>query len=282
LISIEFLAALALLAILACSSGTTSDSRRSELVVFAAASLTDAFRDAALAFEVDNPEVRVILNFDGSQRLRTQLEFGAQADLFASADWRQMELLVEAGLNGTQPVNFTTNRLVVVVYSGFQQHPTLAHLAAPGTRVVVAQETVPAGMYARTVLANLQADPEFGPNYADQVMANVVSQDTNVRSVVQKVALGEADAGIVYQTDARAPSIAAEIQVLAIPESRNIIADYPIVVLQDSTQPGPAQRFIDYLISDQGQEVLEQHGFGEIGEIAVRPDPGASRGAGNH
>jgi molybdate transport system substrate-binding protein len=137
-------------------------------------------------------------------------------------------------------------------------------------------------MYARTVLANLQADPEFGPNYADQVMANVVSQDTNVRSVVQKVALGEADAGIVYQTDARAPSIAAEIQVLAIPESRNIIADYPIVVLQDSTQPGPAQRFIDYLISDQGQEVLEQHGFGEIGEIAVRPDPGASRGAGNH
>lgn len=264
IISIELLAAaFALILTLACSTSAASDTHQAELVVFAASSLTDAFRDVAAEFEAENPDVRVVVNYDGSQRLRTQLEHGAKADLFASADWQQMDVLLGAGLVNNQAVNFTANHLVVVVYPAFKQNPTLADLAAPGTKVLIAQATVPVGVYSRTLLANLQADSAFSPDYADQVLANVVSEETSVRSVAQKVALGEADAGIVYQTDAMSPNISQDVRVLTIPEPLNVIAAYPIAILQDSTQHDLAQKFIDYLLSDNGQQVLQKHGFGK-------------------
>lgn len=274
IIRIQLLAAFALLLILACSSSAASDTHQTELVVFAASSLTDAFRDAAAAFEAENPGVRIILNFDGSQRLRTQLEHGARADLFASADWQQMDILVGAGLVNGEPVNFTANRLVVVVFPGFKQDPTLADLTEPGSKVLIAQETVPAGFYSRTMLANLQADPAFAPDYADQVLANVVSEEANVRNVAQKVALGEADAGIVYQTDAVAPGISQDVLVLPIPESLNITAVYPIANLRDSTRQDLARGFIEHLMSDEGQQVLRDHGFGKNPPTAAWPAAG--------
>jgi len=250
-------------------------------MVFAASSLVDAFRDVAAEFEAENPGVSVVLNFDGSQRLRTQLEHGAKADLFASADWQQMDILLGAGLVNNQPVNFTANHLVVVVYPGFKQNPTLADLAEPGTKVLIAQGTVPVGVYSRTMLANLQADSAFPSGYADQVLANVVSEEANVRSVAQKVALGEADAGIVYQTDAGAPGIFHDVLVLPIPEPLNVIAAYPIVNLQDSTQQDLAQGFIEYLMSDEGQQVLRDHGFEKNQPTAAWPAAGRLFRVGN-
>jgi len=242
--------------------------------VFAASSLTDAFRDAAAEFEAKNLGVRIVLNFDGSQRLRTQLEHGARADLFASADWQQMDILVGAGLVNGEPVNFTANRLVVVVFPGFKRDPTLADLTDPGSKVLIAQETVPVGLYSRVMLANLQGDPAFAGDYADQVLANVVSEEANVRNVAQKVALGEADAGIVYQTDAVAPGISQDILVLPIPEPLNVIAAYPIANLRDSTQQDLARGFIEYLMSEEGQQVLRDHGFGKNQSTAAWPAAG--------
>ena len=281
IISIELLAAFVFLLTLACTSNAAGDTRQTELVVFAASSLTDAFREIASEFETENREARVILNLDGSQRLRTQLEHGARADLFASADWQQMEILVDASLVRNPPVYFTTNRLIVIVYPGFKPNPTLADLAAAGTKVLVGQETVPVGFYSRAVLSNLQADSAFAPDYAGQVMANVVSEETSVRSLAQKVALGEADAGIVYQTDAIAPNIAQNVRVLAIPEELNVIAAYPIAILRESTQNDLAQRFIEFLMSENGQQVLQKHGFGENGPVASWPGDAPSVGVGN-
>ena len=271
----------AFLLILACSHSAVSDTRQTELVVFAASSLTDAFRDAAAAFEAENPGVRITLNFDGSQRLRTQLEHGARADLFASADWQQMDILVEAGLVNGEPVKFTSNRLAVVVYPGFRQDPTLADLTGPGSKVLIAQETVPAGYYSRTMLANLQGDPAFARDYADQVLANVVSEEANVRNVAQKVALGEADVGIVYQTDAAAPGISQNVLVLTIPEALNVIAAYPIANLRNSTQQDLARLFIEYLMAEEGQQVLRDHGFGKNQPIATWPAAGTLFRVGN-
>lgn len=270
-----------LILILACSFSGVSRIRQTELVVFAASSLTDAFRDAAAGFEAENPRVRIILNFDGSQRLRTQLEHGAKADLFASADWQQMDPLVGAGLVNGEPVNFTANRLVVVVFPGFKQYPTLADLTDQGSKILIAQETVPVGFYSRTMLANLQGDPAFARDYADQVLANVVSEETNVRNVAQKVALGEADAGIVYQTDAVAPGISPNVLVLPIPESLNVIADYPIANLRNSAQQDLARGFIAYLIAEEGQQVLWDHGFGKNQPTIAWPAAGGLFRVGN-
>ena len=249
--------------------------------MFAASSLTDAFRDAAAEFEAKNLGVRIVLNFDGSQRLRTQLEHGARADLFASADWQQMDILVGAGLVNGEPVNFTANRLAVVVFPGFRQDPTLADLTDPGSKVLIAQKTVPAGFYSRTMLANLQGDPAFPRDYADQVLANVISEEANVRNVAQKVALGEADAGIVYQTDAVAPGISQDVLVLPIPEPLNVIAGYPIANVRDSTQQDLARGFIEYLMSEEGQQVLQDHGFGKNQSTATWPAAGRLFRAGN-
>jgi molybdate transport system substrate-binding protein len=252
-----------------------------ELQVFAAASLRESFTALAATFERSHPGVKVRLNLAGSQELRTQIEQGARADLFASADWRQMDLLFESDAISGQPVDFTSNSLVVVVSSGLDSSITLADLAAPGVRVLIAQPSVPAGAYTRSVLANLQADPSLAPDYAQRVLANVVSEETNVRSVVQKVALGEADAGIVYRTDAQPPDVASKVRVLPIPESRNVIASYPIAMMRDSTRHGLAQKFIAFLISERGQTILEKHGFGSFAREAALPAPGTSLESGN-
>jgi molybdate transport system substrate-binding protein len=275
------LAGILLVLITGCSASSNQGEATGELTVFAAASLTEAFREIAAAFERDNPGVSVTFNFAGSQRLRTQLEQGAQADVFASADWEQMNAVVESGLVSGEPVNFASNELVVLVSSVALRDPSnpllqdegrpgsatgegpgLEDLAQPGVRLVLALPEVPVGSYSREVIEKLRANPRFGPEYADAVLANVVSEETNVRNVVQKVALGEADAGIAYQTDAMTPDIAQRVQVIPIPEPFNVTASYPMALLQESAQPELAREFIDFVRSDQGQEILGRHGFG--------------------
>ena len=249
---------------LACSLGSRGDAT---LRVLAAASLTEAFTELGAVFQREHPGVKVEFSFGGSQTLRTQLEQGLQADVFASADPRQMELAVAAGLVAGPPASFASNRLVVIVPSasppGAVRVQRLSDLAQPGVKVVLALPEVPAGGYARTALAKMaSAGGDFGPDYATRVLANVVSQETSVRQVAQKVALGEADAGIVYQTDARSPDVAGRVEVIDIPEVMNVTAIYPIAALRGSAQPQLAQGFARLVLSPQGRGTLAQHGFG--------------------
>ncbi|HEX8990793.1 MAG TPA: molybdate ABC transporter substrate-binding protein [Anaerolineales bacterium] len=237
----------------------TTRARRS-LTVFAAASLTGAFGDIGKAFEAADPGVTVVFNFAGSQALRTQIEQGASADIFASADHKNMDVLVSENLiAGGKYQDFADNRLVVILP---QRNPaniqTLQDLARPGIKLDLADASVPVGNYARQALTNLGKDSRYGSDFGTKVLANVVSNETDVKQVVSKVDLGEADAGIVYVTDARA---ASDLKTIPIPDSFNVVAKYPIAVVAKAPNAGLAAEFIAYVLSADGQAVLEKWGF---------------------
>ena len=237
--------------------------RGATLRVLAASSLTEAFKDLAHAFEAENPGVTVSLDFGGSQRLRSQLEFGAKADVFASADRVQMDQAVAAGLTRGMPVDFASNTLVVIATQegGLSR---LADLARPGVRFALAHAGVPVGSYSRQLLRNLAEDGALGlgSGFDDDVLANLVSEEPNVRLVAQKVALGELDAGIVYQTDVPVAQAAGRIRVIPIPATANVSARYPITVLRDAPEADLAQAFVRFVLSEAGQRHLRKHGFG--------------------
>lgn len=229
------------------------------LQVFAASSLTEAFVDIAEEFEAQNPGVKVELNFGGSQRLRSQIEFGAKVDVFASADLRQIDILEDQGLVYDLPLIFTSNQLVVVT-SGNGRVESIEDLAKPGRRLVIAQKNVPAGAYSREVLSHLSGETMFA-RFKEQVIGNVVSEEPNVKFVVQKVALDEVDAGFVYQTDVTIAKEPDSIVVIPIPPSANVKAKYPIAVLAGAPEKELAQSFLLFVLSTNGQLVLAAHGF---------------------
>ncbi len=230
------------------------------LTVFAAASLTEAFGEIGKAFEGANPNVTVTFNFAGSQALRTQIEQGASADVFACADHKNMDTMVGENLiAGGKYQDFATNQLVVILPpSNPAKIQTLRDLARPGIKLDLADASVPAGNYARQVLTNLSQDPSFGSDFSNKVLANVVSNETDVKQVAAKVDLGEADAGIVYVTDAQA---APDLKSIAIPVNFNVLARYPIAVVASSSHADLAASFVAYVLSPAGQDVLKKWGF---------------------
>ncbi len=180
----------------------------------------------------------VVFNFAGSSTLSTQISEGAPADVFASANNTQMKVVLDAGLITTEPQTFAHNRLVLIVPAdnpaGIE---SLDDLANPGVKLVVAAPAVPVRVYTDSMLDALAADPAYGEDYRSAVVANVVSEEDNVRQVSAKVALGEADAGIVYSSDVT-PDIAEDVIVLPIPDEVNTLASYPIAVLDDNAGAG--------------------------------------------
>jgi molybdate transport system substrate-binding protein len=235
--------------------------RQAALNVFAAASLSDAFAEIGHRLEQRRPGLVVRLNFAGSQQLATQIEQGARADVFASADERWMAHAVERGLVSGRPATFARNRLVVIVP---KTNPARIHrlqdLARPGVKLVLGADAVPVGGYSRVVLRNLARAPAFGGDFAALALRNVVSEEENVRSIVGKVGLGEADAGIVYRSDV-APTVARSIRVFEIPEGANVLASYPIALLSGAGAPDAAKAFLDLVLSPEGQSILERHGL---------------------
>lgn len=227
------------------------------LRVFAAASLTDAFREIGAAYEKAHPGDVVELSFAGSQVLRTQIEQGARADVFASADLEHAEALRRSGLLPSFQV-FARNELVVVVPANGARVGRLVDLARPRLKLVVAGPTVPVGRYSTQVLAKLSAAGLYGDDFQARVTANVVSQETNVRVVLSKVALGEADAGFVYVTDA---ATSAEVRTIEIPDRYNVVAQYPIGVLAQSAAAEAARAFVDLVASGEGTAILRRFGF---------------------
>ena len=238
------LAALAL-ALSGCASPAPAED---ELVVFAAASLREAFGALAADFERAHPGVEVTLAFAGTQELRVQLEQGAAADVFASADPRHMETLARAGLVEA-PRTFARNEPVIVARR--EAGVTSLEGLAAADRIVLGTREVPIGRYAEEALARA------GPAARAAVDAKVVSREPNVRQVLAKVRLGEADAGIVYRTDARA---APELAVVELPAG-GVVAEYPIAAVRGAAHPALAAAFIAHVRSDAGRRVLEDAGF---------------------
>jgi molybdate transport system substrate-binding protein len=243
------------------------------LTVFAAASLTAAFQEMGREFEAELPGAQVLFNFAGSQQLALQIEQGAQTDLLASADQRHMERLVAANLVPAEGVTiFAHNEMVVILPTANPAGiETLEDLANPGVKLILGGEQVPAGAYARQVLDRMAADPEFGPAFRNAVLRNLISNEENVKQVVAKVRLGEADAGIVYRSDV-APGLADELGQIDIPDRFNVRADYPIAVVSSPSPPSVppnggeaggelAERFLAFVLSPDGQRILERWGL---------------------
>ena len=230
------------------------------LTVFAASSLTGSLTELGKNFEAANPGVTVTFNFAGSQVLNTQITQGAAADVFASANRTYMDSLVTANLVAQgAPKDFVTNVLEVILPANNPANlATLLDLAKPGLKIVLGDKSVPAGSYALQILESMSKDAIYGADFKTKVLANVVSYETDVKQVVAKVQLGEADAGIVYITDAIA---APTLKTIIIPTNFNVIAKYPIVALTNAPQPELAAAFVAYVLSADGQATMKKWGF---------------------
>jgi molybdate transport system substrate-binding protein len=231
-----------------------------DLTIFAAASLTDAFAAIEQELEAANPNLSITYNFAGSQALVTQLEEGAQADVFASANVSQMDAALAAGLVAGAPLPFTHNRLAIVTPADNPADiQSAADLGKDGVLLVLAQPEVPAGRYARESVCLMATDnATYGAGFVEQVAANVVSEEEDVRDVLAKVALGEADAGVVYVSDAVAAG--DQVHVVEIPDEVNAIATYPVAILAGGDE-ALGSAFVSYLLSEEGQAMLERYGF---------------------
>jgi molybdate transport system substrate-binding protein len=254
------------LALAACGSSSTGANTSAPaapitLNVFAAASLLDAFKTEAQAFQKAHTNVSVNFNFGGSNTLAQQITNGAPADVFASANTTQMSVVVMGGQVDQATVqNFARNKLVIITPKANPGKVTQPQdLAKSGLKIVLGAKGVPVGDYATQFLAKASKDPSYGAAYQANVTKNVVSYETDVKAVLTKVQLNEADAGIVYTTDAA--TAASALNQITVPDTLNVIATYPIAPIKASKQLATAQQFIAYILSSDGQATLEKYGF---------------------
>src|SRR5215204_658702 len=229
------------------------------LTVLAASSLIDAFGVLANRFEEQNSGVKVKQSFESSSTLLAQIQQGAPADVFASAAEEEMNAAVKDGLVAGEPEVFVRNREVIMVPKDNPANiQSMRALAEPGIKLVLAEEGVPAADYAEEILG--KANAEYGRGFKQDVIANVVSREADVRASVSRVALGEADATLGYASD-YTPDIRDRVEVIEIPEDLNIIATYPIAALKDAEDPELAREWVNLVVSEEGQSVLEKWGF---------------------
>ena len=258
---VRALVAVIVLVIGACASGgrTSPTTRSIDLTVFAAASLRGAMEAARAAYGAANPGVVLIISSDSSSALATQIEQGAPADVFLSADTTNPERLVDGGFADGQPTAFAANALTMIVPG---PNPagiaTPADLARPGVKVIAAGGDVPITKYATLLVDRLAAQSGYPVDFATAYAANVVSREDNVKAVVAKIELGEGDAAIVYVTDAAASTKVATIE---LPAAANVTASYAGIVVRASTQRDAARSLLDWLRGPEGQAVLASFGF---------------------
>ncbi|MCY4062939.1 MAG: molybdate ABC transporter substrate-binding protein [Chloroflexi bacterium] len=230
------------------------------LTIYAATSLTDVFEEVGAAFVDAHPDSDILLNFANSATLAAQIAAGAPADLFASANELQMDHVIESGRVDDSAVEiFAHNRLTVIVPAdnpGDVQ--TVADLTKKAVLLVLAAEGTPIRAYTDAMLASY--DAEYGENFSERVLRNLVSEESNVRQVVARVALGEADAGVVYQSDALG-DVADQLLTISIDDRHNQVASYPIAMLNDTGAQDLALAFILFLRSDEAQSIMAINGF---------------------
>ena len=249
------------LVVSACATAGTANQRQAptSLTVFAAASLKGALERARTAFETAKPRLTITLSTDSSAALRTQIEQGAPADVFLSADTTNPQRLVDAGLAAGAPINFAGNVLTVIVpLANPANLASPADLARPGVKIIAAGDEVPITKYASQLVGNLAREAGYPADIAARYAANVVSREDNVRAIVTKVELGEGDAGIVYATDAKSST---KVTRLDPPAAANVPAAYAGVVVKASKQAEPARAFLEWLAGPAGQAILAEFGF---------------------
>jgi len=242
------------------SNPTAPTPKAVTLKVFAAASLTESFKEIGTGFQAAHKGVTVTFNFAGSQALVQQLKNGAPGDVFASADQANMTAATTAGLVGDAQV-FAKNKLVLIIpVNNPGKINTLKDLANKGVKIDIEAPTVPAGKYTRQILDKMGKSPDYGTAYENAVKANFVSQEDNVKAVVTKVQLGEADAGFVYLTDVTAQA-AQKVTEVTIPDNFNIVAEYPIATTKNAADATDAKAFVQYVLSADGQAILQKAHF---------------------
>lgn len=234
------------------SSPTQPSSSRhasaTSIMVFAAVPLRPVFAQLAGKFQSENPGAVVRFDFGTSSELANKLTQGAVADIFASADSAQMDTVAKADLTGSDPVNFASNTLVIVTAPGDPKHiHSFADLAKPGLQVTACQSQVPCGAAAQRIEDD------------SRVHLSPTSEESTVSEVLAKVTNGEADAGLVYVTDAL--KAGDKVSTVRFPESADAVNVYPIAILKHASQPALAQKFVDLVTGATGQKVLNQAGF---------------------
>lgn len=230
------------------------------LTIYAASSLTAAFTEMKTAYQTANPGVTLTLSFGASSTLETQIEQGAPADVFASADTSNPQKLVGKSLAAGAITTFAGNLLTVIVPpanpAGIK---TPADLARTGLKFVAAGDTVPITKYANMLLANLAKQPSYPAGFVAAVSANIVSKEDNVAAVVSKIELAEGDAAIVYVTDAS--TAGSKVTTITVPTAANVPATYGAVAVKASSNAAAAAAFISWLVSPGGQAILAKYGF---------------------
>jgi molybdate transport system substrate-binding protein len=229
------------------------------LTVFAAASLKAVLEKARTAYEALHPGTTLTISTDSSAALETQIEQGAPADVFLSADTTNPKKLVDKGLTAGDPLMFATNALTIIVPAGNPASiASPKDLARPGVKVIGAGPEVPITKYGAQLVENLAALPGYAAGFAAAYTGNIVSREDNVKAIVAKVELGEGDAGIVYLTDARTST---KLETVDVPEAANVPATYAGVVVKTAPDPAAAQAFLDWFAGPEGEAILATFGF---------------------
>jgi molybdate transport system substrate-binding protein len=244
------------------ASAAHPDAKAVRLTVLAASSLADAFREIGDLYTQSAPARQIEFAFAGSNQLRLQLEHGAPGDVFVSADRKQMDAAAAAKTIDPATIRvLVRNRLAIVVP---RENPariqTLADLRRERLKIVVADKSVPVGNYTRLMLEKAAAATDFGPSFVAAFDANTVSREENVAAVIAKVALGEADAGIAYASDA-AGANAAKLHVLPIPDPLDQRAEYVVAITSRAADPAAARDFLDFLRTRPAAQLLQKRGF---------------------
>jgi molybdate transport system substrate-binding protein len=244
----------------ACSSsGASPSAAGGELTIYGAASLKGALDKAKAAYETANPGATLTISTDSSSALETQIEQGAPADVFLSADTTNPKKLVDKGLADGDPVTFAGNKLTIIVPTANPARiASPSDLAKAGIKVIAAGDEVPITKYATQLVENLAKEAGYPADFAAAYAANVASKEDNVKAVVAKIELGEGDAGIVYVTDA---ATSDKVKTIDVPEAANVPATYDGVVVKASKNTAAARAFLDWFAGPDGEAILSDLGF---------------------
>jgi len=243
----------------AASASAAPSAGSAALTIYGAASLKGVLDKVKTAYETANPGTTLTISTDSSATLETQIEQGAPADVFLSADTTNPKKLVDKGLAAGAAVTFAGNKLTIIVPTANPAGiKTPADLAKTGVKVIAAGDAVPITKYASQLVANLAKEAGYPADFAAKYSANIASKEDNVRAIVAKIELGEGDAGIVYVTDAKAST---KVTAVDVPDTANVPATYSGVVVKASKNAAAAQAFLTWIAGPDGQAILSSFGF---------------------